>query len=235
LTLCRVCISIFKCDWNSRRRYGLKAVGATEIEVTRHRGVPVSLKTMSSLLPEKFVPLNRAPRQRGHGCDRRNRRNRRDGGHSRDGWHRRHRRHWPTARSAHERYSLAMCISKETTIKSSDVPTLIRESSTVANKSRWSTRSVEDDVVPQPAYGLPVAIKDRFHCLRLRSDQADRSQYYAREHGKCTETHIRPAIDRVSRVHFDRWLSLEPSLSSRVVGGGRYRTRTYDLVRVKQC
>jgi hypothetical protein len=32
-------------------------------------------------------------------------------------------------------------------------------------------------------------------------------------------------------VHFDLRLSLELSASSQVVGGGRYRTRTFDLVR----
>jgi hypothetical protein len=41
-------------------------------------------------------------------------------------------------------------------------------------------------------------------------------------------------IDRVSRVRFGLRLSLEPLVSSEVAGGGRYRTRTYDLVRVKQ-
>ena len=55
------------------------------------------------------------------------------------------------------------------------------------------------------------------------------------EQGKCTETHTDPSIDRVSRVHFDLRLSLELSLSWEVVGGGRYWTRTSDLVRVKHA
>jgi hypothetical protein len=46
--------------------------------------------------------------------------------------------------------------------------------------------------------------------------------------------HMGPAIDRVSPVHLDIRLSLETSLPSRVVGDGRYRTRTYDLMRLKQ-
>jgi hypothetical protein len=36
---------------------------------------------------------------------------------------------------------------------------------------------------------------------------------------KCTETHVRPAIDRVSRVHFALKLSLELSVSLRVAIG----------------
>jgi len=57
----------------------------------------------------------------------------------------------------------------------------------------------------------------------------------AEQAAKRTETHIRPAIERVSGVRFDLQLSLEVSPWSRVVGGGRYRTRSGDLVRVKQC
>ena len=41
-------------------------------------------------------------------------------------------------------------------------------------------------------------------------------------------------MDRVSPAHLDIRLSLETSLPSRVVGDGRYRTRTYDLMRLKQ-
>ena len=52
---------------------------------------------------------------------------------------------------------------------------------------------------------------------------------------KRSETRIRPATDLVLLVRFDLRVSLELSLLSKVVRGGRYRTRTCDLVRVKHA
>ena len=53
-----------------------------------------------------------------------------------------------------------------------------------------------------------------------------RLPFLALAQGKCTEAHIRPAIDRVSPVHFDLRLSLALWVSSKVVGGLPAETRS---------